>query len=58
MILMREIEKYCENKQMSFSTFGRLVARDPRLVWDMRNGRSIGAKLLERIIAHLKGDSL
>ncbi|HEV2567321.1 hypothetical protein [Sphingomonas sp.] len=38
---------------MSATTFGRTVARDPRLVHDLRRGREVGARLSARISAFI-----
>jgi hypothetical protein len=38
---------------MSPSRFGRLAARDPRLVHDLRNGRELGGPLAARLEAFL-----
>jgi len=38
-LLIRKIEKFLRLTGMPATKFGRLAARDPRLVLDMRNGR-------------------
>ncbi|WP_302477397.1 hypothetical protein [Sphingomonas sp. ID1715] len=38
---------------MSATRFGRTVARDPRLVHDLRRGREPGARLRARITAFI-----
>jgi hypothetical protein len=48
-----KIEKFLRRTQMPPSKFGRLAARDPRLVHDMRNGREIGESLSARIEAFI-----
>lgn len=40
MTLLRQVEIYLRTTGMAWSRFGRDVAGDPRLVWDMRNGRT------------------
>lgn len=54
MSLLRKVETYLRSSGTSASTFGRRVARDPRLVQDMRNHREVGAKLRARIEAELE----
>ena len=38
-MLIREIEKFLRDRGVAATTFGRLAASDPRLVFDLRNGR-------------------
>ncbi len=38
-MLIRKIETFLRRTGMPPTTFGRLVARDPRFVLDLRNGR-------------------
>ena len=54
-MILRDIEKYLEAKEMPPTLFGRLVARDPRLVHDMRRGRQPGARMQARIAAFIAG---
>ncbi|MCA1654362.1 MAG: hypothetical protein LC656_09370 [Sphingomonadales bacterium] len=37
--LLRDIERYIRNKDTTAARFGRDVVRDPRFVFDLRNGR-------------------
>ena len=39
-MLIRSIEKFLRRYQMPATKFGRLAARDPRFVLDLRNGRT------------------
>ena len=41
MHINRKIERFLRQHDMAPTTFGRRVARDPRLVLDMRNGRCL-----------------
>jgi hypothetical protein len=41
MHINRKIEQFLRLHDMAPTTFGRRVARDPRLVLDMRNGRCL-----------------
>ena len=38
-MLIREIERFLRRTGLAATTFGRLAAADPRLVFDLRNGR-------------------
>lgn len=48
-MLLRKIEDFLCRTGMPWTKFGRLVAGDPRLVGDMRNGRSPRPDLAARI---------
>jgi hypothetical protein len=39
-MLIRSIEKFLRRHEMPATKFGRLAARDPRFVFDLRNGRT------------------
>ncbi len=47
--LLRRINQYLRRTGLSATRFGREAARDPRLVWDLRAGRKLGARLEKRI---------
>lgn len=49
MHLTRRIEKFLEASGMSAARFGREAARDPRLVFDLRQGRSLRPETAERL---------
>jgi hypothetical protein len=53
MWINRRIEKFLEASKLRPSTFGRLVARDPRLVHDLRRGREPGPRMRARIEAYI-----
>jgi hypothetical protein len=55
---LRRIETYLRATQTPPTRFGREVAHDPRLVFDLRQGRSVGASLAARIDAYLDQVSL
>lgn len=48
-MVLRKVEIYLRAKGISATAFGRQVARDPRLVHDMRKGRELGERLTHRI---------
>ena len=39
-MLIRRIERFLRQTDMAWTKFGRLAARDPRFVQDLRNGRT------------------
>jgi hypothetical protein len=55
-MLLPKIEKFLRVTGMPWTRFGRIVAHDPRLVGDMRNGRlprpALAAKIEQYIAAH------
>ena len=38
-MLLRQVEQFLRESGMPWTKFGRLAARDPRFVEDLRNGR-------------------
>lgn len=46
--LVKRINVFLREADMPHSVFGRSVARDPRLVTDLRNGREAGPSLVRR----------
>ncbi len=48
-MILRAIEKFLHQHDMSPATFGRHSVRDPRLVFDLRNGRQPGNRVKRRI---------
>lgn len=53
MDMLPRIERHLERTGMPVTLFGRLVARDPRLVLDMRRGRQPGPQMRGRIEAFI-----
>jgi hypothetical protein len=53
--LLRRIERYLHKTRIAPTTFGRLCARDPQLVFDMRRGREPRLGLRRKITAYLDG---
>jgi hypothetical protein len=51
--LLRRIELHLRSTRTAATRFGRLAARDPRLVFDMRRGRTLGPRMAKRIAAYL-----
>ncbi|WP_420143325.1 hypothetical protein [Sphingobium sp.] len=48
-MLLRMIERFLQDNQMSPTRFGRECARDPRLVLDLRRGRQPGDRVKRRV---------
>lgn len=53
MHLMRRIENFLEREAMPPTRFGRDAVNDPRLVFDLRNGRELRDATIARIQAWL-----
>jgi hypothetical protein len=49
MNILRSIERHMRRHRISATRFGRDVARDPRLVSDLRKGREPGPAMVARI---------
>ena len=49
------IDRYLRKTRLPPTKFGRLAVNDPRLVSDIRSGRSVGPKLRARIEAFIAG---
>lgn len=56
-MLLRRIEKYLAQSGMPWTKFGRIVAHDPRLVGDMRNGRKPRPDLAARIETYIQSET-
>lgn len=48
-MLIRKIERFLRQTGMPWTRFGRLAARDPRFVQDLRNGRTPRRATAERV---------
>jgi hypothetical protein len=49
MLIMGKIERFLTTYDMPATKFGRLSAGDPRLVFDMRNGRRVRGNMARRV---------
>ena len=49
MSTLRRIERYLKRTGMAPTAFGREAVRDPRLVFDLRNGREPTDRMKRRI---------
>ena len=54
MKLLRDIEGYIRRSNTTAAGFGRQVLRDPRFVFDLRNGREPRATTEARVRAFLE----
>lgn len=52
--LLREIEGYIRRHDSTPARFGREVVRDPRFVFDLRNGREPRPSTVARVRAYLE----
>lgn len=48
-MLIRKIEVFLRRTKMPATKFGRLAARDPRFVLDLRNGRTPRERMERRV---------
>lgn len=55
--LLATIQRHLRATGMPPTRFGREAARDPRLVGDLRRGRTAGPKLAARVIAYIEAQS-
>lgn len=53
MHLLRRIERYLRHSGTAATTFGRHAVRDPRFVFDLRNGREPRPTTAARVAAFL-----
>ncbi len=53
MHLLWLIEKYLRRTGTAPTRFGRMATNDPRLVFDLRNGRELGIRTERRVRAYL-----
>lgn len=49
MHINRLVERFLRETGLPPTTFGRLAAHDPRLVFDMRGGREVGQSMDDRL---------
>ena len=54
MALLREIELHLRATEGSAAKFGRMAMRDPRFVFDLRNGREPGIRTTQKVRAYLE----
>ena len=54
MHLLRRIERHLKQSRTPPTKFGRMAVRDPRFVFDLRNGREPRAETTRRVTAYLE----
>ncbi len=54
MHMLRIVEKFLRDHDIPPTKFGRIVAKDPRLVLDMRLGREVRTPMQRKIIAYIE----
>ena len=54
--LLREVEKFLRASQVPATRFGREAMRDPRFVFDLRNGREPRLRTVDRVLAYLESE--
>ncbi len=54
MNLLREVEKFLRQNDTAPTRFGRDAMRDPRFVFDLRNGRDPRPQTVARVRAYLE----
>jgi 2,4-dienoyl-CoA reductase-like NADH-dependent reductase (Old Yellow Enzyme family) len=52
--ILRDVEKFLNNKSMTAAKFGREAVKDPRFVFDLRKGREPRARTIEKVRAFLE----
>lgn len=52
MAILRRIESFLRDTGMAPTRFGRDAVRDPRLVFDMRNGREPTPKMIQKAFVY------
>ena len=53
--LLSEVERFLKMSKTPAARFGREVMRDPRFVFDLRNGREPSDRTVDRVRAFLEG---
>ena len=53
MHVLRRVEKYLRRSGISATRFGREAVRDPRFVFELRNGREPRAAVMRRVRDYL-----
>jgi hypothetical protein len=53
-MILTQIEAHLRRTGIKPTAFGRAVANDPRLVFDLRHGREPGPRMVARISAYLE----
>lgn len=54
-MLLTQVENYLRRTGMPPTRFGREAVRDPRFVHDLRRGRTVGDRMLRRVMTYIEG---
>jgi hypothetical protein len=54
-MLLTQVETYLRRTGMPPTRFGREAVRDPRFVHDLRRGRTVGDRMLRRVMTYIQG---
>lgn len=49
MSMLWKVRQYLDRTGMAETRFGRLAVHDPRLVGDLRRGRALGPRTIQRV---------
>jgi hypothetical protein len=58
MELLTEIDRYLRRTGLPPTKFGRLAVNDPRLVGDLRRGREPGTRVVARVRAFMRQETV
>jgi hypothetical protein len=53
-LLILRVEKFMRERRIKPATLGRHIAGDPRLIFDMRDGRTPGERMKKRIETYMR----
>lgn len=53
-MLLTHVETHLRRTGMPPTRFGREAVRDPRFVHDLRRGRTVGDRLLRRVMGYIE----
>jgi 2,4-dienoyl-CoA reductase-like NADH-dependent reductase (Old Yellow Enzyme family) len=56
-MLLQRVENHLKRLRMAPSRFGREALGDPKLVFDLREGRELRARTAQRLIDYLDGNA-
>lgn len=52
--ILHDVEKFLKNSNMPPAKFGREAMKDPRFVFDLRNGREPSARTVKKVRDYLE----
>lgn len=54
--LIERIDRFIEQHGQNPTGFGRNAVNDPNFVRDLKDGRSVGIKTIDRVLAYMAGE--